>query len=272
MQQFINIYYISHATFVEGIRHRALWAIIILSIVLTMTNIMAGKLFSWDLGKVSVEFGLSAVALSGLLLVFFLGLKILSDDFESKRIQMLMARPISGWQYITGKFMGLAAILLAASIILMIGAVISQQYFIIQYSLFVPPNFSWATYLMALSCQWMSLLIILAVTIFCYSFASNSFVALLFSVSAYIVGQNFELLRKVVSENPYAGFLSGQDYIVTAISWVIPNLSLFDKKNIAAYGLVFPLHDFFMLILYCISYTALLLFFSSILINRRELS
>ena len=183
-----------------------------------------------------------------------------------------MARPISGWQYITGKFMGLGAILLAASVILMIGSAVSQQYFVVNYANYVPPNFTWATYWMALSCQWMSLLIILAVTIFFYSFASNSFVALLFSTSVYILGQNIELLRKIILENPYAGFLEGQQDIVTAISWVIPNLWLFDKKNVAAYGLEFPLHDFFMLVLYCSSYSALLLFFASIFINRRELS
>lgn len=185
---------------------------------------------------------------------------------------MLMARPITGWHYITGKFLGLAAILFASCFIIIVGAVISQQYFLLRYPTFVPPGFSWGTYFMALCCQWMSLLIILAVTIFCYSFASNSFIALLFSISAYVVGQSLELLRKILLENPYAGFLSGKQTIVNVISFIIPNLSLFDKKSEAAYGLSFPFHDFCILALYCTSYIIILLFFSSLIIKGREIN
>ena len=51
-----NLWYLALATFVEGIRHRALWAILCLAVLLTMANIFVAQLFTWDLGKVSVEF------------------------------------------------------------------------------------------------------------------------------------------------------------------------------------------------------------------------
>lgn len=254
----------------EGVRHRTLWAIVGLAVLLAMSNIAVTELFSWDLGKVAIEFGLSAVALTGLLLVFFLGMKILADDLERHRVYMIMARPVTGWQYIIGKFLGLGLILLLATAILGASAALSMKYVLWRHPAFVPTDFSWLTYLMALFCQWLALLVMLAVSFLCFCFASQPFVAILLAVSSYLVGQNLELLRRVVTENAHAGVLSGQEKLVVAVSWIFPNLSMFDKKMVAAYGLPFSGQEFMLLMAYATSYTALLLFLATLLFNRKE--
>jgi ABC-type transport system involved in multi-copper enzyme maturation permease subunit len=267
-----NIWFLALATCTEGIRHRALWAIVCLAALLTMANLGVTTLYSWDLGKVSVEFGLSAVAFTGLLLVFFLGMKILADDLERSRIFMLLSRPVSIWQYLTGKFLGLAMILLLATIILGLSAALSMHYVLWKYPSYVPPNFSWLTYVMALACQWLSLVVVLAVSVLCFSFASQPFIALLLAVSTYLVGQNMKLLRRVVLESPHAGALTDQENLVLALSWIFPNLSLFDKKYAAAYGMAFNGQEFILLCLYGISYSALLIYLATLLFKRKELA
>jgi len=272
MQALRNIWFLALATCTEGVRHRALWAIVCLAVMLTMANLGVTNLYSWDLGKVSVEFGLSAVAFTGLLLVFFLGMKILADDLERSRIFMLLSRPVSIWQYLTGKFLGLTMILLLATIILGLSAALSMRYVLWLYAAFVPPNFSWLTYLMALTCQWLSLVVVLAVSVLCFSFASHPFVALLLAVSSYLVGQNMELLRRVVVENAHAGALTGKENLVAALSWIFPNLSLFDKKYAAAYGMAFSGQEFMLICLYGVSYSALLIYLATLLFKRKELA
>ncbi|MBI5559147.1 MAG: hypothetical protein HY885_16095 [Deltaproteobacteria bacterium] len=272
MQALRNIWFLALATCIEGIRHRALWAILGLAVLLTMANLGVTTLYSWDLGKVSVEFGLSAVAFTGLLLVFFLGMKILADDLERSRIFMLLSRPVSIWQYLAGKFLGLAFVLGLSTIILGVAAALSMRYVLWQYPAYVPPDFSWLTYVMALVCQWMSLVVVLAVSVLCFSFASQPFVALLLAVASYLVGQNMELLRRVVVENAYAGTLTGQENLVIALSWIFPNLSLFDKKYAAAYGMAFSGQEFMLLCLYGIFYSALLLYLATLLFKRKELA
>ena len=267
-----NVWYLALATCTETIRHKALWAIVGLAALLTTANVGVTTLYSWDLGKVSVEFGLSSVAFAGLLLVFFLGMKILVDDLERSRIFMLLSRPVSIGEYLTGKFLGLVMILLLTSVILGLSSALSMQYVLWQYPAFIPPNFSWLTYAMALACQWLSLVMVMAISLLCFSFASQPFVALLLAVSAYLVGQNMELLRRVVVENPQAGFLAGRENLVIALSWIFPNLSLFDKKYVAAYGMPFSGQEFALLCLYSISYSALLLFFATFLYKRKELA
>lgn len=272
MQALRNIWFLAIATCTEGIRHRALWAIICLAALLNVTNMAVTKMFSWDLGKVSVEFGLSTVAFTGLLLVFFLGMKILADDLERSRIFMLLSRPVTIWQYLSGKFLGLTLILSSSTIILGVAATLSMLYVLWQYPAYVPPNFSWLTYVMALICQWINLVVVLAVSMLCFSFAKQPFLALLLAVFSYLVGQNMELLRRVVKENAYAGALSGQENLVITLSWIFPNLSFFDKKYTAAYGMSFSGQEFMLLCLYGISYSVLLIFFAALLFKRKELA
>ncbi len=272
MQALTNIRVLALSTFIEGMRHKALWAIVCFSIILSMVNISISTLFIYDLGKVSIEVGLSAVALTGLLLVFFLGMKILGDDLERNRIYIIMARPVAGWHYITGKFCGLGLILLLSTTIIGLSSTLSMKYVLWHYAEFVPPDFSWLTYVMALTCQWLSLLVVLAVSFLCFNFASQPFVALLLALASYLVGQNMELLRRVVIENPQAGFVGGQEQLVVLLSWIFPNLSYFDKKSVAAYGLAFSGQEFVLLFLYAFSYCALMLFFSTFFFNRKELS
>jgi ABC-type transport system involved in multi-copper enzyme maturation permease subunit len=271
MQSLRNIWFLALATCTEGIRNKTLWAILCLAVLLTMANLGVTTLYSWDLGKVSMEFGLSAVAFTGLLLVFFLGMKILADDLERNRIFMLLSRPVSIWHYLTGKFLGLTLVLGLSTILLGLAAALSMQYVLWKYPAYVPPNFSWATYVMALVCQWLSLMVVMAVSVLCFSFASHPFIALLLAVSAYLVGQNMELLRRVVVENTHAGALTGQENIVIALSWIFPNLSLFDKKYAAAYGLAFSGQEFALLCLYGISYSAMLIYLATLLFRRKEL-
>lgn len=266
-----NIWFLSLATCREVIRLKTLWAIVGIAILLTMGNLLFSILFTWDLGKVSIEFGLSAVSFTGLLIVFFLGMKIMADDLERSRIYMVLSRPISIWQYLAGKFLGLALVLLFTTIILGISAGLSMQYMLQNYSAFIPPDFSWLTYTMALICQYVSLLVVLAISFFWFSFASQSFVALLLSTISYLVCQNMELLRKVVTKNAHAGFLEGQNKAVELISWIFPNLSLFDKKYVAAYGFPFSGLEFLLLMFYGFSCSFLLLWFATLLFKRKEL-
>ena len=134
MHALSKITVIALATCVEGIRHKVLWAIVLLAVLLSLINIWVTELFSWDLGKVSVEFGLSTVSFTGLLLVFFLGNKMLADDLERSRIFMTLSRPVQIWQYLCGKFVGLSLVLFAATLILGAAATLSLHYVLWRYA------------------------------------------------------------------------------------------------------------------------------------------
>lgn len=270
MQPLINIWAITLITFTESIRTKILKVLLVLAAVLLGANIFITELFTWDVGKVSVEFGLSASGFTGLLIVFFLGMKILADDLERNRVNLILARPVKGWQYILGKFLGLALLLLIANAIIGFGSMISMKYVMWRYPNYVPPNFTWHLYVTAILYQWLAHLIILAVTLFWFSFAVETFVAILYSISSYLIGQNMELLREITHEGGESGTAMLHENVVVVLSWIFPNLSLFDFKTEAAYGLAVSAGDLTWIMVYGLSYITLLIFFTSFFFNRKE--
>lgn len=266
-----NIWQIGLLTAKDGLRHKTLKAFFGLALLFIGANIFVTEFFTWDLGKVSVEFGLSTVAVTGLLLIFFTATKLLADDLEHHKIYFVLARPVSAWQYILGKYAGLSCILLLAVSILGVGSAISLKYVIWRYPDYIPPNFSWWTYSLALGFQWFSLLVMLAVSFFWFHFSSQSFVAIMLTAGSYLVGQNMELLRRFLREGGEAGGLGLQKTIIIALTWLFPSLSFFDLKTAAAYGLPINGREIAMTMGYGLSYAALLLFCAKFFFNRKEL-
>ena len=267
-----NIYFIGRVTWLEGIRHRALGAIFCLAFFLGLANILFTSMFSWDQGRVAINFGLSSAALTGLLLIIFLTLKILNDDLEYDRIFLFLSRPVTIHEYIAGKYLGFALILFSSTIILGLSGACSIKYFLWSSPGSILPNFSWETYLMALLCQWLSSLIILALSFFWTSIASHSFIALMMTVLSYLVGQNIEPLRQILEHNSQEGILTGKITLVKVVSLIFPNLSLFDKKLTAAYGLPFSGQELIILTSYGITYSMLLIYFTGWFYQRKEIA
>ncbi|MGB9500451.1 MAG: ABC transporter permease [Dissulfuribacterales bacterium] len=266
-----NIWFLTLLTLKEGIRHRALRAFFVLAGVLFVINLLVTELFSWDLTKVSIEFGLSTVAFCGLLLIFVLGMKLMSDDLERHTIYFVLARPVSRGQYVIGKYCGIGMILLFATLILGAGSALSVKLTLWHYAAFVPPNFSWWTFLLALGFQWLSLMVILAISLFWFSYASQSFTAILLSVFSYLVGQNMELLRGIDAAKKGVGEASLLKGIFWLVSWIFPNLSFFDMKVHAAYGLSVDYSEILWIIGYGLSYAGIILLLTILCFNRKDL-
>jgi ABC-type transport system involved in multi-copper enzyme maturation permease subunit len=268
MRSLVIIGQLSLLTFKDGLRRRTLPALFGLALLFLGANVMVTAFFTWDLGKVAVEFGLATVALTGLLLIFFTATKLLADDLEHHKVYFVMSRPVSPWQYILGKFCGLALLLLLVALILGAASALSVQYAVWRNPGFIPVNFSWGVYLLALAFQWFSLLIMLAVTMFWFNFASQSLLAIALSAGTYLIGQNMNLLRQLVRAEDTPAMQQG---IIIALSWLFPNLSFFDLKATAAYGLSFSGPQLLAVIGYGIAYTGLLLFAAKFFFGRKEL-
>ncbi len=113
-----KIWLLGKITFQEGLRNRILWGIFFFAFLLSIANYVFTQSFGYDLGKVSVDLGISAVSLAGLLIIFFMGINLISRDIEKRTVYMILARPITRSQYILGKFLGLA-LMVAASVVIL---------------------------------------------------------------------------------------------------------------------------------------------------------
>jgi len=266
-----KIWLLARITFKDGIRHKALYGIAFLGFLLFAANILVTGMFSWELGKVAVDVGLSVVSLSGLLIIFFLSINTVSNDLESRTIYMILARPVSRAQYVVGKYLGLALVILASSAILGACAAGSVKFATFRAPGYIPIDFSWGTFSLALCFLTISLLVLAAVAFFWVSVTTHPFTAVLLSLFSYFIGQNVEAVKTmmlatgVLGENPLV--LRAVDYG----AWLFPNLAAFDLKTTAAYGLPIDAAYLVWLAVYGISYIGLVLFLTVLVFRRREL-
>ena len=267
-----NIWLLAQITWKEGVRNRVLLGILLFAVVLCVVNLVFTNMFTHDLGKVAVDVGLSVVSIAGLAIIFFMGINLLAKDLDNRTIYMVLSRPISRWQYVIGKFFGLGLLLLISVIILGLFASGSVKLAMLSAPNYIPPDFSWLTFLIALFYILLSLLIITSMALLLASVTSSSFLAMLMTACSYFIGQNVEIVRKMYCQ---AGNSSGNEtlrHLVEAISWIFPNLAAFDLKTTAAYGLPLEMFELLWTGLYGISYIGLILTITIFSFQHRELT
>jgi Cu-processing system permease protein len=262
---------VAFITFKEGIRTRALYGISLLALLLLAANFLISDMIPQEVGKVAVDMALSAVSLSGLLLVLFVGINLMAKDLDKRTIYMVLSRPISRSQYIVGKFIGMVLLIVTTIAVLSIFAVGSV---IMIKSLY--PNyfgrFSLPLIFQALFFTTLMLILLSALSFLFASFTSTSFITLVLTVIVYIIGQSLSDVKALV-EAPQAAGIKVSSITVKAVQgayYLFPNLSFFDIKTQAAHGISIPLSSTVWIILYGLIYTVLSISLAALIFRKKE--
>jgi len=267
-----SVYALAVITFKEGIRNRALFGIAIFALFLFGLNITVAGFFMRDIGKVTVDMNLSALTFAGLLLVFFVGVNLMAKDIDRKTIQIVLSKPFSRSQYLWGKYLGIVFFVTASLLLLSICSTLTvfllKSFYFNYFS-----GFSWLVFFVACFFVLIKLWVLTAVVVFFSAITTSSLITLLFSVSCYVVGVTIEDVVFYLKSS----FSSQEDLIslplknfINAISYVFPNLNVFDFSIEAAHGLVISGHRFLISLVYGVVYSLILLIFASLIFKRRE--
>lgn len=267
-----NIALLTAVTFKDSIRNKGLYGIFALVAAMFAANIIITGMFSWELGKVAVDVGLSVVSISGLIIIFFFSINMISNDLERKSIYLVLSKPISKVQYIIGKYLGLGLILLVSGVVLGACAAVSFKLSTMGAETFIPANFSWGLFILGLVYATLALLLVLALAFLCISVTSHPFTAMLLCMMAYFIGQNVENVANMVTRNKVFADNLTLIKLTQTISWIFPNLAAFDLKTTAAYGLPVDAAYLGLTALYGISYITVCLVATMIIFQKRELA
>ena len=259
-------------TFKDCMRNRALYGIILLGLILFFVNIIITGMFSWEAGKVAVDMGLSIISFSGLILIFFFSINNISSDIYNKTIYFILSRPVSKAQYILGKYAGLSLIILISSIILGLCAAVSVKLSFISVDGQIPLNFSWSLFFLSILFLTISLLVLMAITLFWVSITTHQFTAFLLSLGSYFVCQNMENVKNIILSTKFLAKDSLSIKVISCVSWIMPNLAAFDLKTTAAYGLAVNAPTLLWVALYGISYIGVILTLTIFIFQKRELA
>lgn len=267
-----KIILIAWISFKESVRNKALYGVFLLGLLLFTANIVITGMFSWELGKVAVDIGLSVVSFSGLVIIFFLSINAVSNDLERKTVYLILSRPINKLQYILGKYLGLALIIMLSSSILGSCAALSVKLATYGAEAYIPLHFSWSTFFLGLVFLTLSLLLVLSMALFWVCITTHPFTAVLLSIVSYFIGQNIENVKNIITSSKMFVDNALLTKVIDYVSWIFPNLAAFDLKTTAAYGL--PVHTPYLIwvAVYGLSYIGICLVLSVLIFQRRELA
>jgi Cu-processing system permease protein len=262
---------IAFITFKEGIRNRALYGITLFALLLLVTIFLISDMVMQEVGKVAVDMALSAVSLSGLLLVLFVGINLMAKDLDKRTIYMVLSRPISRSQYIVGKFLGMVLLIITTIAVLSVFAIVSIVMIRSMYPNYVE-RLSLPLIFQALFFTTLMLVLLSAISFLFASFTSTSFVTLVLTVITYIVGQSLTDVKALVEAPQIVGIKVSAVTVkaVQAAYYVFPNLSFFDIKTQAAHGISVPISSTIWIVLYGLVYTSLCITIAALVFRKKE--
>lgn len=270
-QMMRRIRLVAWITFKNSLRHKALYGILFMGLVLFCANVIFTGMFSWDMGKVAVDAGLSTVTFAGLILIFFFCINNMAGDIGDKTIYLILSRPVTKTEYILGKYAGLGLVIIISSTVLGICAFLSVWLSTAAVGVPTATNFSWLFFSISILLQTLSLLIILALALLWVMISSHQFTAVLLSLMTYFVGLNMENVKNIALSREMLSPDAFSVKVMDFASWVLPNLAAFDIKTAVAHGLEIKAGYIILAAAYGIFYTGICLCLSVIVFKKREI-
>src|SRR5438876_4990864 len=208
-----RIVHIASNTFREAVRDRVLYNLIAFALLLSGAAILVGQI-SIDMKRlVVINLGLTAVSLFGVVIAIFIGIGLVSKEIERRTLYTVLSRPVRRWEFIVGKFFGLAGTLVVNTFFMAIGVFAAL--------LFVSHKFARpdALILVALYFIILQFLIICALALLFSSF-SSPLLSAVFAFSLFVIGCFAEDLRG------FAGMTHGLTrWLATGAAYLVPNFS-----------------------------------------------
>jgi ABC-type transport system involved in multi-copper enzyme maturation permease subunit len=242
-------------TFREAIRDRILYLLLGFALLLIFVSRLLSLLTVGDEAKIIKDVGLSAISLFGVLTAVFVGVSLVFKEIERRTVYTLLANPIRRWQFVTGKFAGLLAVL-AMNVGLMSVALFAL--------LLVRGESPWPLV--------PAVVLILAelavITSFALLFSSitNPILSALMTFAVYVMGHlSWSLL--LLKEKLGSGVAS---LACDAVYWAMPNLERLNVKAEAVHGVALPEGFLALGILYGASYSLVVLALACVAFERKE--
>lgn len=254
-----RIFVLATNVFREVVRDRILYIIGFYTVILAVAIRLLPEFAASTEDKMFLDFGLAVMNILGLIVAVFVGTGLVNKEIEKRTILVLMTKPVSHTEFITGKYFGLLTLL--AALITAMTAI-----FLAFLQLGNVPH-SMASILIAVIFLFLQLALITAVAIALGVFTS-SLLATALTFAVYLMGNITQDLVKLGR----LGNNKSLESLTQGLYLLLPDLSRLDLKNDAVYG-VAALPDSMTLIMnagYALLYSVILLAIAIFIFSKRE--
>lgn len=250
-------------TFREAIRNKVLYSMLFFATVVIVASLAFGALSVREEVRLTSDLGFGGMSLFLVLIAVFAGVNLVYKELERKTVYTLIPKPIHRYQFILGKYSGLALTLLVLAAI-MAGVLFAVLH--IQGAAF------YSGFVMMTILVYLEVLIITAVAVLFSSF-STPFLSGLFTVGIFLLGRSVpDIVRAAnkIQEPILAWTLKG-------VARIVPNLRFFYVSGADVGGEHVSIHGSFvdwnyvgLGAAYAGLYAALTLALAMVLFSRRD--
>ncbi len=262
------IWSVAHNTFTEAIRDRVLYSLILFAILMILSSLLFASISAEQYNKIVKDLGLTVISLIGIIISVFLGMGLVYKEIDKNTVYNIFSKPIRRYEFILGKYLGLAFTLLVNTMAM--GVIL---FLIVLYTetrheeliTFYYGGIYISELIKAIYFEYLEFLVIIGIALVFSSF-TTPVMTLLFTFFVFAIGRFSSDLRLFAEEvkNPVV------EYISEIIYRVIPNLEKFDVRSEAVYGGDVSWMLIFYTTVYAVIYTFVLLILAILIFQNRE--
>ena len=247
---------IAKNTFKEIVRNKFLYLIIFFAFVFIAFSVLLGKLTLWDDNKVIVDFWLAMIEIFWIIWVLFVWSQLLFKEVEWKTIFLILSKPIKRYEFILWKFLGFSwtifLIVLLQSILFL--TVLAFKGIEIDHLILISLLFTF-----------FKLEILLSFVFFFSSFMSN-ILTILVTMMIYILSHSSSLLLDMVNRFQNEVLIAS----VKLLNLLFPPFEALNTKDVIWGFSNFSPTFFIWNSLYSIVYLIFILYFTTLIFNKKE--
>ncbi len=218
----MKVWAIALTTFREAVRDKILYALLIFALAMIAGSALVADLTIGEWDKIIKDLGLASIDLFGLAIAIFVGIGLVYKEIERKTIYTIASKPVARWQFLVGKYLGLATTLGAE--VLIMGVALVLQVNLMQAGAIGP-------LLPAIWLIFVELLVVTSIAIL-FSCFTTPLLSALFTVGLTVISRLSAELKTLADAGDNEGF----QQFAAVMYRVLPDLATFDIRTDAAYG------------------------------------
>jgi len=245
--------------FREVIRDRVLYLVAVYAVLLFAAAALLPDVAAGTQDKITLDLGLAGIHILALIVTVFVGTGLINKEIEKRTVLVLISKPVSRFEFIVGKHLGLSGVLAV------LVAILTVIYFVVL--LLNQIEFTFVSIVLAVAFTFLEMALLTAVALL-FGVFTSSLLATLLTIAVYLMGHLSQDIVELgrLSENP------GFQRVANGMYLILPDLERLNFRNEAVYGMaLFPapieLASHFV---YGLLYIALLLTIAVFIFARRQ--
>jgi ABC-type transport system involved in multi-copper enzyme maturation permease subunit len=252
----MRILAIAQNTFRESVRDKVLYVLLLFAAAAILGSKALGYISIGQDVKIVKDISLSSVSIFGVLIAIFVGTNLVYKEMDKRTIYTIICRPMHRFEFILGKYLGLAFLLLLVSIAMVVVSIC--------YVVMLGGSVD-ATYFYAALLMYFELLLVTALSVLLSCLASPILAALIV-FCLYVLGHATRILVDLPDQ--FRGTFA--EKMLKLVYYVFPNLSNFNLRSEAANGIAVEPSYVAWAVVYGLIYTGMLLALAAIAFEDKD--